>query len=215
MPGDGRVIVHSSPHGRADRMYITYGRTVVVNSSRHFASGPFRDTTLSGCRSEEPVRLVIDGFGVTERMRNAVRVVVSAQMAGRADYAQLSVVLTRLNSGAWTVFITDGVHLELVDGPLTTRILDGLKEAEQRMGASLCEEDRRVLAAIARAHGHGPRRPVALLDLAWAELGSEPAARESLQRLLLLEYLELTADQPGDELAGRLTDKGAEAIGYA
>jgi hypothetical protein len=161
------------------------------------------------------VRLVINGIGVTERMKNAVRAVVSLQLAGRADRAGLSVVLTRLQSGAWTVFITDGVQLELVDGPLAARILDALKEADQRMGATLGDDDRRVLAAIARAHGHGPRRPLALLDLAWAELGSEASARESLQRLLLLEYVELTADQPGDELAGRLTDKGSEAVGYA
>ena len=161
------------------------------------------------------MRLVINGFGVTERMKNAVRAVVSRQLAGHADRAGLSVVLTRLMSGGWTVFITDGVHLELVDGPLAIRILDGLKEAEQRMGAPLGDDDRRVLAAIARAHGHGPRRPLALLDLAWAELGSEGAARESLQRLLLLEYVELTSDHAGDDLAGRLTDKGSDAVGYA
>jgi hypothetical protein len=161
------------------------------------------------------VRLVIDGFGVTERIKDAVRSVVSLQLAGRADGPALSVVLTRLRSGGWTVVITDGVHVELADGPLATRIRDGLKEAEQRMGATLGEDDRRVLAAIARAHGHGPRRPLALVDLAWAELGSEASARESLQRLLLLAYVELTSDHPGDELAGRLTDQGSEAIGYA
>lgn len=161
------------------------------------------------------MRLLIDGFGLTEHMRDVVRAVVLAQVAGRAEYAELAIVLTRLHSGVWTVFITDGVHLELVDGPLTARILEGLKEAEHRTVAGLVAEDRRVLAAIARAQGQRPQQALALLEVARRELGSESAARESLQRLLLLGYVELAPDQPESELPGRLTGKGSHAIGYA
>jgi CheY-like chemotaxis protein len=79
----------------------------------------------------------------------------------------------------------------------------------------LAPEDRRVVLAIARQHGHGARRTLALLDIAWAETGSEQAARSVLQRLLLLGLIELQAgcDTTSDCL-GWLSDEGARLVGY-
>jgi hypothetical protein len=76
-------------------------------------------------------------------------------------------------------------------------------------------EDRRLLEVVARAHGHGPRRSLALLDIAWAETGSQEEGREAIQRLLLLGLIELRAgcDNTNDCL-GWLSDAGALLIGY-
>ena len=161
------------------------------------------------------MRIVIEGLGVGNPVRSTLSAAVSSALGGRADHEDLTVVLTRLHNGAWTVFIIDGANLEVVDAALTARVMSALADVERQMAIPLGGDDRRVLAAIGRAHGHGPRRPLALLDIAWGELGSEPAARAALQRLLLLGYVELTAGPGGRELLGRLTVKGAEAVGYA
>jgi hypothetical protein len=84
------------------------------------------------------------------------------------------------------------------------------------MSDGVSAEDRRLLEVIARAHGHGPPRPLALLDIAWAETGSQDAGRHAIQRLLLLGLLELQArcDTTNDCL-GWLSEKGAELLGYS
>jgi hypothetical protein len=84
------------------------------------------------------------------------------------------------------------------------------------MSNGVSAEDRRLLEVIAQAHGHGPRRSLALLDIAWAETGSQDAGRHAIQRLLLLGLLELRAgcDTTNDCL-GCLSDKGAELLGYS
>ena len=104
--------------------------------------------------------------------------------------------------------------LELIDRELTARLVGTLKETEHGMGERdrLSAEDRRLLELIARVHGHGPRRPVALLDIAWAEFGSEAAARSALQRLVLLGLIQLEPGRQTRDLLGRLTDKGAELL---
>jgi hypothetical protein len=76
----------------------------------------------------------------------------------------------------------------------------------------LAAEDRHLLEVIARAHGHGPRRLLALLDIAWAETGSEGAGRSALQRLMLLGLVDLGPDRPTKELLGKMTDKGADLL---
>lgn len=73
-------------------------------------------------------------------------------------------------------------------------------------------EDRHLLEVIARTHGHGPRRPIALLDIAWAETGSEPAGRSALQRLVLFGFVSLVPGRTTKEMLGSLTNKGAEAV---
>jgi hypothetical protein len=161
------------------------------------------------------LRVLIAGAAVTDRMYASLQAAVSPMLAGRSDYGVLSVVLTRLVSGEWTVFITDGANLELADAELTARLVQALKETERRMDDQLNAEDRELLRAIARTHGHGPRRPVALLDIAWAERGSESAGRAALQRLLLFGYVALLPGEPSKEVLGTLTDKGAALIGYA
>jgi hypothetical protein len=168
----------------------------------------------SAARDDRALQLMIGGYGVTERLRDSLQAVVSSTLAVRADHDSLTVVLTRLLNGEWTVFITDGTNLELVDAELTARLGRVLKDTERRVTERVHPEDRRVLEAIGRAHGHGPRRPLALLDVAWAETGSEGSARAALQRLLLLGLVELVAAAAGRELLGRLTDKGADMIGY-
>ena len=80
------------------------------------------------------------------------------------------------------------------------------------MGDRLSAEDRRLLEVIARVHGHGPRRPIALLDIAWAETCSEAAGRSALQRLMLLGCVELEAGRQTRELLGKLTDRGAALL---
>lgn len=102
--------------------------------------------------------------------------------------------------------------MELADAKLTLGIARALKEAELLMRDSVSVEDRRLLEVIARAHGHGPRRVVALLDIAWAEIGSQDDARSALQRLLLLGLIEFGPGRQTKELFGRMTDKGAELI---
>jgi hypothetical protein len=161
------------------------------------------------------LRVLIDGFGVTDRMRSSLASVVAAALDARPDHENLSVVLTRLLNGEWMVFITDGTSLELVDGGLAARIAAAAKEGERSMDHPLAAEDRRVLEAIARAHGHGPPRPIALLDIAWTEVGSEEAARAALQRLLLLGLVDLEPGRPAPALLGRLTSRGAEVVGYS
>jgi hypothetical protein len=51
-----------------------------------------------------------------------------------------------------------------------------------------------------------------LLDIAWAEVGSEGAGRSALQRLILLGLVQLEPGRPTRELLGRLTEQGAELI---
>jgi hypothetical protein len=76
--------------------------------------------------------------------------------------------------------------------------------------------DRRLLEALAREHGHGPRRPLALLDLAWAEAGSEDEARAALQRLLIAGLIELKDGcKTSGDCIGWLSDAGAELVGYS
>jgi hypothetical protein len=76
--------------------------------------------------------------------------------------------------------------------------------------------DRRLLLAIARQHGHGPRRPLALLDIAWAEAGSEAEGREALQRLLIAGLVELSEGcRTTSECIGWLSDAGAELLDYS
>ena len=76
--------------------------------------------------------------------------------------------------------------------------------------------DRRLLIAIARQHGHGPRRPLALLDIARAETGSEVDARMALQRLLTAGLIDLgEGSQTSSDCIGRLSDAGADLLGYA
>jgi hypothetical protein len=72
----------------------------------------------------------IGGPGVTDTMRGRLHAAVSLTLASHTDYDNLAVVLTRLVNGEWTVFITDGMNLELVDGELTARIVHALKETE-------------------------------------------------------------------------------------
>lgn len=150
--------------------------------------------------------------GVPDRVREQLRAAVSATLAGSAADDGLSIVLTRLLSGEWMVFIADGTSLEVVDAALTRRIVGAAKEAELRMRESVSAEDRRLLEVIGRAHGHGPRRPLALLDIAWAETGSEDAGREALQRLENFGLIKLTAGTTRD-VFGSLTDKGAQTVG--
>ena len=97
-------------------------------------------------------------------------------------------------------------------------LLRSLVDGQPSLASSegLAPEDRRVLEAIARQHGHGARRSLALLDIAWAETGAEDAGREAIQRLLLLGLIELQAgcDTTNDCL-GWLSDKGAQLVGYS
>ena len=86
------------------------------------------------------------------------------------------------------------------------------KDAELPMSGGVSAEDRRLLEVIARTHGHGPRRPIALLDIAWAETGSEEAGRCALQRLLLFGFVELAPGRTTRDMLGRLTDEGALAL---
>lgn len=76
----------------------------------------------------------------------------------------------------------------------------------------LSPDDRRLLESIARVHGHGPRRPIALLDIAWAETGAEEAGRSALQRLVLLGYVQLLPGRQTRDLLGKMTDEGAEVL---
>jgi hypothetical protein len=69
--------------------------------------------------------------GVRDGLRARLIVAVSAALAGRPDSGELSVVLLRLVSGEWTLFITDGAKLELVDPELTERVLRAVKDAER------------------------------------------------------------------------------------
>jgi hypothetical protein len=80
------------------------------------------------------------------------------------------------------------------------------------MKDAISAEDLHLLEVIARQHGHGPRRALALLDIAWAETGSEEDGREAIQRLLLLGLLELQAGRSNDYL-GCLSEKGARLVG--
>ena len=76
--------------------------------------------------------------------------------------------------------------------------------------------DRRLLVAIARQHGHGPRRPLALLDIAKAETGSEVGARMALQRLVTAGLIDLGEGcQTSSDCIGWLSDAGAALLGYA
>ena len=75
-------------------------------------------------------------------------------------------------------------------------------------------EDRRVLQAIGAQNGHAAgRRPLALLDIAWSVLGTEPAARASLQRLILDGLIRL-AKRCGTtaDCVGWLTEDGARLL---
>lgn len=76
--------------------------------------------------------------------------------------------------------------------------------------------DRRVLLSIARQHGHGPRRPLALLDIARAETGSEGDARAALQRLVTAGLIDLSEGcQTSSDCIGWLSDAGAHLVGYS
>lgn len=76
--------------------------------------------------------------------------------------------------------------------------------------------DRRLLEAIARQHGHGPRRALALLDIVWAETGNEVDARRALQRLLSAGLIELSDGcPPSSDCIGWLSDAGARLLGYS
>jgi CheY-like chemotaxis protein len=111
----------------------------------------------------------------------------------------------------YAVCVGKPLHPEDLVGLLRS-VADARPPAEDPLGP----EDRRVLSAIARQHGHGPRRTLALLDIAWAETGSERAGRATLQRLLLLGLIELQAgcDTTSDCL-GWLSDEGARLVGYS
>ena len=158
------------------------------------------------------MRVHIGGAGVTDPMRGPLHAAVSLALATRPDADSLSIVLTRLAIGQWTIFITDGTNIEVVDADLTARVVRALEETERRMGDKISNEDRRLLEVIARAHGHGPRRPLALLDIAWAETGSEEKGRSALQRLVLFGLVELMPGRTTKDLLGRLTDEGAELV---
>jgi hypothetical protein len=154
--------------------------------------------------------------GVPDSLRAPLTAAVSETLAGHAHHDGLSVVLTKLRSGEWTVFVADRANIELVDPELTARIVRTIRDTEQGLREGVRAEDRRLLEVIARAHGHGPRRSLALLDIAWAETGSQDGGREALQRLLVLGLIELQAgcDTPNDCL-GWLSDKGARLVGYS
>ena len=154
----------------------------------------------------------IGGAGITDDMLGALHAAVSLTLATHGDFETLSLVLTRSVGGEWTVFVTDGMNLEVVDGELTARIVRALKGTERRMGDKFSADDRRLLEVIARVHGHGPRRPIALLDIAWAETGSEEQGRSALQRLVLLGYVQLEPGRATREFLGKLTDKGAAVL---
>ena len=83
------------------------------------------------------------------------------------------------------------------------------------MSGGVSPEDRHLLEVIARTHGHGPRRPIALLDIAWAETGSEEAGRHALQRLLLFGFVALARGRTTKEMLGGLTDEGALVLAKA
>lgn len=87
--------------------------------------------------------------------------------------------------------------------------------ADDHAAMELTADDRRVLQAIARQHGHGPRRPLALLDIAWSATGSVEAGRRALQHLLSRGLIELQegCDTTADCI-GWLSDLGARVVGY-
>jgi hypothetical protein len=158
--------------------------------------------------------VLIDGSGIPEKLRDSLRGAVLAAIASQPGAQALSIVLTRLHSGEWTVFITDGMHLELMDRTLTARIVQALKDTERGLRDGVPESDRRLLRAIAALHRPGAREMIPLLEVASRQAGSEAAARTALQRLVWLGVIEL-APETGGGLFGRLTDKGADAAALA
>jgi hypothetical protein len=74
-------------------------------------------------------------------------------------------------------------------------------------------EDRRVLEAIGAHNALAGRRPLPLLDIAWSVLGTESAARASLQRLILDGLIRL-AKRRGTtaDCVGWLTENGARLL---
>jgi hypothetical protein len=168
--------------------------------------------SMDPSRNDSDLRVLIDGSGVPAHLRESLRGAVRAALAAHPGAEALSIVLTRLHSGEWTVFITDGTHLELMDRALTARIVGALKDTEKRFRGRMLEADLRLLRAIASRQGDGPRAMVPLLDIALEETGSEPAARTALQRLVLQGLIELAPETAGP-LLGRLSDEGADAAG--
>jgi len=69
--------------------------------------------------------------GVPDSIRAQLTGAVSATLAGHAYYDGLSVVLTKLRSGEWTVFLADGANIELVDPELAARIVRTIRDTEQ------------------------------------------------------------------------------------
>jgi hypothetical protein len=74
--------------------------------------------------------------------------------------------------------------------------------------------DRRVLEAIGMQSGRAGGRPLALLDIASSVLGTEPAARASLQCLIFDGLIRL-AKRRGTtaDCVGWLTEDGAQLLG--
>jgi hypothetical protein len=77
----------------------------------------------------------------------------------------------------------------------------------------LAPEDCRVLEAIGAQTERAGRRPLALLDIASSVLGTEPAARASLQRLIFERLIRL-ARRPATtaDCVGWLTEDGARLL---
>ena len=94
--------------------------------------------------------------------------------------------------------------------------ITGQMSTHGRSTVEVSAEERRVLEAIARQHGHGPRRPLALLDIAWAATGSLEDGRAALQRLLAHDLIELQQGcQTTADCIGWLSDLGAQLLGYS
>ena len=196
----------------------TCGRGRRGRSLREARARPVREaltsTSMDPSRNDPDLRVLIDGPGMPEHRRDSLRDAVRAALASHPGGDALSIVLTRLHSGEWTVFITDGTHLELMDGALSARIVEAVKSTEKRLRDRVLEADRRLLRAIAARHRDDPRAMVPLLDLALQEAGSEPAARTALQRLVLQGLVELAPDAEGP-LRGRLSEAGESAAALA
>jgi hypothetical protein len=77
----------------------------------------------------------------------------------------------------------------------------------------LAPEDLRVLEAIGARSEREGRRPLELLEIASSVLGTEPAARASLQRLIFDGLIRL-GQRPGTtaDCVGRLTEDGARLL---
>jgi CheY-like chemotaxis protein len=150
-----------------------------------------------------------DGWTFMERIRARGLTIPAVAVTAHPSVANLE----RALACGYAVCIGKPFHPEEFVGVL--RSVANAQPVSPAMKVPLAPHDRRVLEAIARQHGHGPRRVLALLDIAWAETGSEVAARASLQRLLLGGLIELQqgCDTTADCL-GWLSDQGARLLGY-